>query len=579
MESRTLSPSSDFILVYTAAKSKNKRALDGLIDNGICIDVHDERGLFTPAARLAAEGEDEAVELLKSYGANINPIAMGYASVGRLEKAEDLRKNAGASSWHFVVGSAMHSDHAYSDFLQAKYDLRAEWLVYGASLAGHHDYATLKMPNPADAEQCEKAACAKVKGLILYGETVRALAVLDEHQNDLSDILLRTAIEATARVKDTRFLDTIITRNGTKPLLLKYYYEIAAEGAAKGGHMEFAAALLQKSSGDKKAIEQAALSGIRYGHYHNVAKHFANRMNVSESAFLTHPVVLKGAICGFHHALRKEAEKALGFSGGLSVDYNDIAVDMARFGFIAVVAELFDKHRGIVPLDIVKAMDQGGYLYNEKLLQYALSFVHSNPLHVALNDAVLVLNSEIFKNSCYSGLSDCDRNALMIGKWMQQYHFDVDQAEAYVCFEELRNCFESLAANPNVTSQQFAASIDASKFDLSSDALAEMVETFKLYLAKAFVSDELKAYRGRHSFSLWQHNQRVESLENACSAAESREALRSLISYQRKLFKGRTKAAVDKDKPKHLQPLQSSIDRDDDCYQTVKKIVKDNRLK
>src|SRR3990167_9148065 len=85
--------SSDFIVVCEAEKAGNEELLNGLIEKNIlCIDVQDSRGLFTPAAALAAEGKHAAVQLLQKLGANPDYIAMGYAIGGYTKEAEEYRK-------------------------------------------------------------------------------------------------------------------------------------------------------------------------------------------------------------------------------------------------------------------------------------------------------------------------------------------------------------------------------------------------------------------------------------------------------------------------------------------------------
>ena len=75
--------------IYQAAKIKNPVMLKKLLGQGIFIDERYQNSLFTPAGKLASEGNKRAVSFLIQFGANVDDIALGAAISGQRDYAED----------------------------------------------------------------------------------------------------------------------------------------------------------------------------------------------------------------------------------------------------------------------------------------------------------------------------------------------------------------------------------------------------------------------------------------------------------------------------------------------------------
>jgi len=88
--------SEDFMAIYAAAKAGDKERLLQLKTEHYFMDIYDSRSLFTPAGRLAREGNHAAVKLLLQLGADPGYAAMGAASIGDNDFAEFLRRKHGA---------------------------------------------------------------------------------------------------------------------------------------------------------------------------------------------------------------------------------------------------------------------------------------------------------------------------------------------------------------------------------------------------------------------------------------------------------------------------------------------------
>jgi hypothetical protein len=441
--------SSDFNCIYEFAIKDNRPALTVLFNSNVYIDVRDHNGLLTPAALLAAEGNHEAVALLQSLGANNDFIAMGYASVGNTKMAGILRQEHGASIKYLAIGAAMHGNHEYAEELRIKYNLNPDWLIFGAAFAGHHDYVTALMslqnarhkpgvPLPiSELKLQEMAICAKVKGYVMGGFKKEVVQILDEFKESTSDLVLRVAINAAARTGNRQLVDELIIRQGYSPYLLDGYYQVAAEGAAEGGHIAYARELLDMASHVNRVshvyrtrprdeqIQAVIKSGMVHGHFHEILKHFSDLLKVDKNYFLENKISLSAFV----------------------KDYAALATLAASRGNLALAGEIFAQH-GLSATDIIKAMDTSGLYYNHKLLIHALAFTNNAKFLDALCIAAITMNSDrksadsvksnwqgwnaIFENQCFTTFKQCHRVAVKINSLMAKYQFNFDQAEAFL---------------------------------------------------------------------------------------------------------------------------------------------------
>ncbi|HTM63339.1 MAG TPA: hypothetical protein VL360_02410 [Gammaproteobacteria bacterium] len=587
--------SSDFSLIYNAASEDNAAALDGLINGGINIDVRDNTGLFTPTARLAAEGNHEAVELLLSRQASKDFAAMGYARAGNVNAAEKLRKEYGINIKYLAVGAAMAESSSYANQLRLKFDLNAEWLIFGAAYAGRMTYlisllsefkARDKQNGAKSAVQRkiqEQALCARMKGLVLGGHCAEARVYLEQVKNTKSDLLLRVAIKAAARCGNEEFLESVIVSKGNDPDLLRYYYQLAAKSAAKGGHILFSRELLLRTDEAYRnnhvpqvklktdAVIDVVKAAIIYGHYNDVRRYFADIIQIDKTCFLKPRISISAYV----------------------KSYNDLAILAAGRGDLKLLENIYLRHK--IPLhNVVMAMDSSGLLHNQKLLTYALSFIKDQKFLDALTHAAIEIASDPvalsslrsqtqgwtsrFENQCFAVFKESQRSASKIHQLMHKYAFNYDQAEAFLASNELRTLLSLTAFNVNANA--IAVYVNSTLADavlMPVDDLCDLIEKYKLRIAKSYVESELSKYINRNYYSFYQHCDRAQSLISAAQEASSRGGLLSLLNYQHKLFNGDIIPAKNSSQPKHEQAPKNN-GADDDFVITVTSLEDNFRL-
>ncbi len=501
--------SSDFKLIYDAASEDNLVALDM---GKLSIDVRDNKGLFTPAARLAAEGNEHAVNALAAYHPNKNFIAMGYASAGKFEKAEKLRREDGVSLKYLAIGAAMHADQTYAEKLRLQYDLQLDWLVFGAAYAGRWEHLKkwtsmgLSMKGyhlpAAVIKQQEKMLRARMKGLVMGGHVDAATKLLDEEKESKSDLMLRVAIKAAARVANDDLLQRLIVRNGSNPRQIDYFYQLAAKNAAKGGHIAYARELLnctnalyrENSSYLPKLSDESILevvrAGLVYGHINEVFKHFQDLIKRDRNYF--------------------EAQN--NSLGALVKNHVELASHAARHGNLALAEKIYQQQK-YSAVNIVKAMDASGHFYNRHMLIHALAFIDNEEFLRALTAGAIELASDPvakssvrarsqgwtskFENQCFTVFKECQIKALKINKLMKKYHFNFDQAQAFLDSQALRSVLHFIAFKDASLLKTIPAIVPEMQ-KLSMADIKDMADKYMLLMARAYVDKELNAYIGRN---------------------------------------------------------------------------------
>lgn len=581
--------SSDFKLIYDAATEDNLVALDM---KKLCIDVRDNKGLFTPAAKLAAEGNDNAVDALAAYHPNKKFIAMGYASTGKVDQADKLRREDGVSLKCLAIGAAMQPNPIYAESLRLHYDLHLDWLVFGAAFAGRHEYLTKligiglsKKNNRLPAvviKQQEKMLRARMKGLIMGGRDDAAIMLLDAEKDSKSDVMLRVAIKAAARVANDELLQRLIVRNGHNPHYLEHYYQIAAKNAAKGGHIAYARELLNCTSasyrenssylpklGEEKILE-VVKAGLIYGHVNEVFKHFLDLIKRDKNYFLSPQISLSAFV----------------------KDHAELASLAASHGDLAIAEKIYSTNK-YSAVNVVKAMDASGHFYNQQLLIHALAFIDNEEFLRALTAGAIELASDPvaktsvrartqgwtskFENQCFTTFRECQVKASKINKLMKKYHFNFDQAQAFLESQALRSVLHFIAFK-DASLLKIIPSLVPENMMLSAADMKDMANKYMLHMARSYVENELNEYISRNRiFSIYQHCNRARSLITDCQSADTREKLFSLIDFQHQLFMKGDIIAKNMNGPKHQQPLKNT--GKDDFFDTIEKIENNFRLK
>jgi hypothetical protein len=185
----TRSTRDNFAAIYAAAKRKDQAGLAELVNRKISLDTKDARNLFTPSANLAAAGDEAAVNLLRSFGASEDYIAMGYASAGNVAAAEKLRREKGVSIKYLVLGASLHVDHEYALWLQDKYKLSAELLISGAAYRGDDRFVEELIFYIDDEDEKQLARLAQINALISAGKLQQALQIRQVCEFDCENVI------------------------------------------------------------------------------------------------------------------------------------------------------------------------------------------------------------------------------------------------------------------------------------------------------------------------------------------------------------------------------------------------------
>ncbi len=231
-------------VIYMAAKQYNAAALAKLVSSNISLDSKDSAGLCTAAGRLAAEGDEKAVDLLRSFGVSEDYIAMGYDIAGNMDAAEKLRCEKGVTIHYLALGAGLSPKPRYALFLQKKFNLSPEWAVAGAAYAGnnllvdkiisafefHDNYETL----------LSMASLAHLNGLIaaqkLTGKIqVELLAKLVDEPvlHTIANTLIKSK---TARVMDYRRLLIMREASDNPSSIVKSYTRVNLRDPAVQKH-------------------------------------------------------------------------------------------------------------------------------------------------------------------------------------------------------------------------------------------------------------------------------------------------------------------------------------------------------
>lgn len=140
--------------IVAAARAQDADALENALKDGTDIDTQ-RRGdpFLTPAAHLALQREERAVEFLLTHGANINYIAMSYARDGCHTQVENCRVQHRANVNYIACGYARGQlrDEGVEEYrrVYGGYDDRVEeyrnvykaninFIAMGYALAGRH---------------------------------------------------------------------------------------------------------------------------------------------------------------------------------------------------------------------------------------------------------------------------------------------------------------------------------------------------------------------------------------------------------------------------------------------------------
>ena len=610
--------SSDFIVVCEAAKAGNEELLNGLIEKNIlCIDVQDSRGLFTPAAALAAEGKHAAVQLLQKLGANPDYIAMGYAIGGYTKEAEEYRNNTGINIKHLVVGAAMYHDHTYADYLRKLYNLSPEWLIFGAALMQDDAYIKTLMSDIRDTKVAEKSICAKIKGLVMGGNITAASEILNSlyrtksdtsgdgaKEGRVSDVPLKIAIAAAARIANEEALNRFLFINGDNEYLLDGYYQAAAIGAAAGGHIARAKELFEKTNRRENQLELVVKAAIKHGHFKNTAKIFDGllksilKIRDPQQDLLFHRLTLPAVLRGQHNHLLAQIRQSEGRLSALSTNYNDLATLMARHGNVSRAAEIFSL-RNIIPIDVFKAMDQGERIYNEKLLIYTLAFIENPAFIKALGDAATTLSSMPsanksklsnvlgwncnFHHKCFADFKKNAARASAINAAMKTYHFTFDQAEIFTKSQTVQKFLYLFSFRGKGFLKNLPIMLpEARQNGLSDQEIRDMAEKYMCYYARLDALRKFDAYiNNTHTivgFFGERHGNRDWSMRDAYVNAKARDEL--LQETEEEIGNGNGTIIVlpNPSLPKHKQPFDHKPAPDGPLLTTLEEIKKSPRL-
>lgn len=129
--------------IYTFAKNKDEASLNKLLVNQVCLDEREIGTLYTSAgAKLAEEGNFDAVLILLKLGANINFIAYGAAKGAQIKLLSSLRELHYYPDYNWIAMGAAEGNclHSFNDLLNNS-NTNINWIAKGIALGRRINYA------------------------------------------------------------------------------------------------------------------------------------------------------------------------------------------------------------------------------------------------------------------------------------------------------------------------------------------------------------------------------------------------------------------------------------------------------
>ncbi|CDZ77292.1 DNA phosphorothioation system restriction enzyme [Legionella massiliensis] len=257
-----------FDTIYNLAKEGKKEELKKLLSSPfISVDVRKVGSDLTPAELLAFENEQAAVNLLISFGANVDLIGRGAARAGNINFCELLRRDYEADINIIAIGAAEHLKPSYRQLLQAE----------GASISSLAEGAAAQ----ADWELTSK--------LNLQGADIRAVArgaLRGQHLEFVKSLYSKNLLSIgfltfnTAATGFHEYAEEINREGGQSNNL--------ARGLAVGGYLDKIEQWINDGADINQVAEAVALSGNLY---------FAERLR-RKGANINH--IARGAVEGGH---------------------------------------------------------------------------------------------------------------------------------------------------------------------------------------------------------------------------------------------------------------------------------------
>jgi hypothetical protein len=509
-----------FTSIYNLAKNKDRDLLETLLKNNVCIDVLDNRGLFTPAGKLAAEGQKDAADLLMALGADASQVAMGYASAGDMLSAEKLRLTKAISLIKLGMGAAMYKDVSYANWLVSHQGAHPGWMAVGAGFVGNRAFAesiARKMGISLEAHiahgevwsgDCRQAKDVKKLAMGGYFEDAVALAKLTVNPTDYVAQLVKI-VEA-------------LSRSG-RLMALK----------------DFLAQQDQGKADNKFSALPSVLTAIYFG-----------------AAMGGHPSIVKysndlvSATSGY-------------FSSSLSQmkDNLQLVGELVKLDQLQKVCDIYNSHKlthAAVMTAIVDVMVKHISFSNEQYVLYTLSFINDE-------NFLLKLKSEVVSRNVFA-LRDFGRwidKAILINHVMREYQCDYQGAMFVV------DTYRTLEGEGL---EKFGGVVIAM---LHPSAPLNDVKHYELIATKLLVLKALNQYISSKAFSFYTgtHTSRAESLKTTVNSATSKDEIKTLLDNQLGLFSGTYKPAADAAKRPFEQPPKNA-DKTEGYFGAIDAVLK-----
>lgn len=509
------------------------------------VDVR--KGLYTPASKLAEEGNTESVLFLIKYGANIHEAAMGAAKGRNYSLAETLRVYYGANVNFIAKGVCLADDSSrkgldYLDYLIKKHHAGEPLIAMAAAIKGDFVYAEKLLAEYKDTltvqeyeqEKIQGFVSGMIEGALIHGDCDYAKQLIQEYQLTIESVLkfLTTAVDIT-------FIETLSPNNG---LWLAWF-------AALAGNEEYCNQLMADNRWNhEEQYRQNVIEGLIAGSFLGENIHIIQNVNFFGSFesddFQQDRLYKLSCLCTHISGVLERNKHFIQFavaSGCLEkviVFYNELDND------------LLDKKRKILQL-VEDGLTQSFFYPNPTISLHQLSFVND---HAFLN----ILKS---RKSLPAYLKNIIPMAVKINQMMKKYEIDYDQANAFLTCPCLR--FYCLYF-PFFLSDAILLVLSGLA-SLSLESVTELYDKVSLYLNKSFLASDLSAYHRRSWIS---HRARAGSLMQACEQTKNREDFSSLIQFQYRLFND-TNSPTNNARSYHEQSLTNASKGD--YYQIIEK--------
>ena len=473
------------------------------------------QGLYTPASKLAEEGDKHSVLFLIKYGANIHEAAWGASMGKQYALAETLRTYYGANVNFIAKGICMakelsSTDVDYLNFLIKKHHADLPLMAMAAATKGDFDFAeqslskykTQVKAQEYQADKIQGFVAGIIQGALLYGVCEYAKQLIHDYKLDMESVF-----KFLAPTADVTLIEAISPHNGRWLAWL----------AALRGNEAYCVQLMEdKQWNMDEQYRREVIEGIIAGSF--LGEHIQIIQNLNFFGTFSSDDLQKDRFykisCVSKHTCGLLEQNKFFIPFAVASGYLETAIIV----YNQTDPEFDDKRRKILQ-GIEDGLTQSFFYSNTTVTLHQLSFIND---HAFLN----ILKS---RKSLPTYLKNIIPMAIKINQMMRKYEIDFDQARAFLSCAALRKFFLYF---PFMLSDAILLTM-ADMASLPLGSVKVLYDKVSLYVNKSFLADDIAKYQSKSWIS---HRARADSLLLASEQAKNCKEFSELIRSQYGLF-------------------------------------------